>query len=216
LLRASEPTPRSVAGTDGNLSECRGRLPCGGVTVERMRAGCREILFERDASPSRGPLALNPLPAEPFDLSQWSRARVNIDYHIDFDANFYSVPYNFCAGPGGSAFDTCLVSFTDNEGIWHSAEVKASTLYEAAALTIAEFRRCGFHGECARTGKTAHHHGENAGHVARGSPQQDRGVAGDRRAESERAGNEGPAEGTAWVVITIGSRTAARWPIPAR
>ena len=38
--------------------------------------------------------ALNPLPAEPFDLSQWSRARVNIDYHIAFDANFYSVPYN--------------------------------------------------------------------------------------------------------------------------
>ena len=31
---------------------------------------------------------------EPFDLSQWSRARVNIDYHVAFDANFYSVPYN--------------------------------------------------------------------------------------------------------------------------
>ena len=38
--------------------------------------------------------ALNPLPAEPFDLSQWSRARVNIDYHIAFDTNYYSVPYN--------------------------------------------------------------------------------------------------------------------------
>jgi len=38
--------------------------------------------------------ALNPLPAEPFDLSQWSRARVNIDYHVVFDTNFYSVPYN--------------------------------------------------------------------------------------------------------------------------
>ena len=38
--------------------------------------------------------ALNPLPAEPFDLSQWSRARVNVDYHIVFDTNYYSVPYN--------------------------------------------------------------------------------------------------------------------------
>ena len=38
--------------------------------------------------------ALNALPAEPFDLSQWSRARVNIDYHIAFDANYYSVPYH--------------------------------------------------------------------------------------------------------------------------
>jgi hypothetical protein len=39
---------------------------------------------------------------------------------------------------------TCLVSFTDSEGIRHSVEVTASTLYEAAALAIAEFRRCGF------------------------------------------------------------------------
>jgi hypothetical protein len=37
--------------------------------------------------------ALRSLPAEPFDMSQWSRALVNIDYHIAFDANFYSVPY---------------------------------------------------------------------------------------------------------------------------
>ena len=37
---------------------------------------------------------MNPLPAEPFDLSQWCRARVNIDYHIAFDTNYYSVPYN--------------------------------------------------------------------------------------------------------------------------
>ena len=27
-------------------------------------------------------------------MSQWSRARVNIDYHVAFDDNFYSVPYN--------------------------------------------------------------------------------------------------------------------------
>jgi hypothetical protein len=39
---------------------------------------------------------------------------------------------------------TCLVSFTDSEGIRHAVEVAASSLYEAAALAIAEFRRCGF------------------------------------------------------------------------
>ena len=26
-------------------------------------------------------------------MSQWLRATVNIDYHIAFDGNFYSVPY---------------------------------------------------------------------------------------------------------------------------
>jgi hypothetical protein len=39
---------------------------------------------------------------------------------------------------------SCLVSFADSEGIRHAVEVAASSLYEAAALGIAEFRRCGF------------------------------------------------------------------------
>jgi transposase len=37
--------------------------------------------------------ALQPLPAERYDLSHWSQARVNIDYHVAFDGNWYSVPY---------------------------------------------------------------------------------------------------------------------------
>jgi hypothetical protein len=38
----------------------------------------------------------------------------------------------------------CLVSFTDSENIRHAVEVSATTLYEAAVLAMAEFRRCGF------------------------------------------------------------------------
>ena len=37
----------------------------------------------------------------------------------------------------------CLVSFTDTERIRHTAEVSASSLFEAAALGVAEFKRCG-------------------------------------------------------------------------
>lgn len=55
----------------------------------RKREGSRASLFAALDQP-----ALKPLPLEPFDMSQWSRAKVNIDYHIVFDANFYSVPYN--------------------------------------------------------------------------------------------------------------------------
>ena len=54
----------------------------------RKRSGSRATLFASLDQP-----ALRPLPAAPFDLSEWSRARVNIDYHVAFDANFYSVPY---------------------------------------------------------------------------------------------------------------------------
>jgi hypothetical protein len=55
----------------------------------RKREGSRASQFTVLDKP-----VLNPLPAERFDLSQWSRARVNIDYHIVFDTNYYSVPYN--------------------------------------------------------------------------------------------------------------------------
>jgi transposase len=55
----------------------------------RKREGSRATEFSTVDKP-----ALSPLPAERFDLSQWSRARVNIYYHIAFDTNYYSVPYN--------------------------------------------------------------------------------------------------------------------------
>src|SRR5437762_1791141 len=55
----------------------------------RKKDGTRASVWEAVDKP-----ALKPLPTEPFDLSEWSRARVNIDYHVTFDANLYSVPYN--------------------------------------------------------------------------------------------------------------------------
>jgi len=38
----------------------------------------------------------------------------------------------------------CRVSFTDSEAVSHSVEVIAGSLYEAAVLALAPFRRCGF------------------------------------------------------------------------
>jgi transposase len=37
--------------------------------------------------------ALRPLPASPYEVGLWSRARVHLDYHIAHDDRFYSVPY---------------------------------------------------------------------------------------------------------------------------
>jgi transposase len=55
----------------------------------RKREGSRASVFESLDKP-----ALRTLPGDSFDMSQWSRARVNIDYHVAFDDNLYSVPYN--------------------------------------------------------------------------------------------------------------------------
>jgi transposase len=53
----------------------------------KKRPGCRASLFEELDRP-----ALKPLPALRFELRDWAKARVNIDYHVEFDFHFYSVP----------------------------------------------------------------------------------------------------------------------------
>lgn len=39
--------------------------------------------------------ALLPLPERPFEMADWKTAKVAIDYHVQFDNHFYSVPYRF-------------------------------------------------------------------------------------------------------------------------
>lgn len=51
-------------------------------------AGSRESLFVTLDRP-----ALRALPARPYEFAAWKRARVNIDYHVQVDGAFYSVPY---------------------------------------------------------------------------------------------------------------------------
>jgi len=48
----------------------------------------RRHLFETIDRP-----ALLPLPAYPYEYAQWKQATVNIDYHIEADKHFYSVPH---------------------------------------------------------------------------------------------------------------------------
>ena len=50
--------------------------------------GSRRSLFENLDRP-----ALKPLPADRYEYAEWRKARVNIDYHIEVDSRFYSVPH---------------------------------------------------------------------------------------------------------------------------
>jgi transposase len=50
--------------------------------------GCRESLFFALDRP-----ALKPLPAQPYEYAEWKQARVSLDYHIEVDRHYYSVPY---------------------------------------------------------------------------------------------------------------------------
>lgn len=50
--------------------------------------GCRASAFAALDAP-----ALKPLPATRYEISRWKSAKVNIDYHVEFDAHYYSVPH---------------------------------------------------------------------------------------------------------------------------
>jgi transposase len=47
----------------------------------------RRELFELVDQP-----ALKPLPATPYEFALWKKARISIDYHVEYDGVFYSVP----------------------------------------------------------------------------------------------------------------------------
>ncbi|MER8983485.1 hypothetical protein [Mesorhizobium sp. M0870] len=48
----------------------------------------RRHVFETIEQP-----ALAALPPEDYQFAEWRLARVSIDYHVEFDSFFYSVPY---------------------------------------------------------------------------------------------------------------------------
>ena len=50
--------------------------------------GSRHSAFEELDKPF-----LRPLPAEPYVLATWKKAKVNIDYHVEIDGHYYSVPH---------------------------------------------------------------------------------------------------------------------------
>ena len=55
--------------------------------MEHLQKSRRQLFEELDQP------VLHPLPQEPYEYATWKNARVNIDYHVEFEKHFYSVPY---------------------------------------------------------------------------------------------------------------------------
>ena len=53
----------------------------------RKMPGSRRALFEELDRP-----ALRPLPAQPYEFAEWKTVKVHVDYHVEFDRHYYSVP----------------------------------------------------------------------------------------------------------------------------
>jgi len=75
----------SLAELNAAIRECLERLN----THPMRRTGqSRQELFQAADRPQ----AL-PLPEQPYEYAEWRNARVNIDYHIEVDHHYYSVPF---------------------------------------------------------------------------------------------------------------------------
>jgi transposase len=75
-------------------------------SLEELNAAIAELVVELNARPFKklpgnrasafqrlDRPALKPLPATAFQYASWKKARVNIDYHVEVQGHFYSVPY---------------------------------------------------------------------------------------------------------------------------
>lgn len=58
--------------------------------VLRRVGQTRRQLFEEIDRP-----ALKPLPAQPYVYAEWRRRRAGLDYHVEIERHYYSVPYRF-------------------------------------------------------------------------------------------------------------------------
>jgi transposase len=75
----------SVAELDAAVAEL---LPSLNNRPFKKLPGCRRDAFEKLDAPY-----LRTLPATRFVLAEWKRAGVNIDYHVEYDGHYYSVPH---------------------------------------------------------------------------------------------------------------------------
>src|SRR6516164_7467348 len=55
--------------------------------MRRLGVSRRDLFLELDKP------ALTPLPTEPYEYAQWRVRRVGLDYHVDIDGHYYSVPH---------------------------------------------------------------------------------------------------------------------------
>jgi transposase len=54
----------------------------------KKRDGCRSSVFESIERP-----ALRPLPTKRYEFATWKKAKVHLDYHVEIERAYYSVPY---------------------------------------------------------------------------------------------------------------------------
>ena len=94
----------------------------------RKREGNRAALFEAIDRP-----ALQPLPAHRYVVSDWKTVRASIDYHVEVDRHFYSVPYQLAGRQLEARFTSTTVEiFHDGKRI--ASHARSSAAYRHTTI----------------------------------------------------------------------------------
>jgi transposase len=86
LARLRNATFFSLAELNTRIAELLEEL--NARPMRKLGNATRRELYERYDRP-----ALRPLPSEVYEMRQWEQVRVNLDYHIEFEKHYYSVPH---------------------------------------------------------------------------------------------------------------------------
>lgn len=80
----------------------------------RKMEGCRRSAFEKIDQP-----ALRPLPESPYELAVFAEAKIGINYHVEYDGFFYSLPYELRGKPCTiRATKDTIEIFIKGERVW--------------------------------------------------------------------------------------------------
>ena len=95
----------------------------------RKRPGSRATLFAELDRP-----ALQPLPTQRYVLAYWKTVRANIDYHVEVDRHYYSVPYQL-AGQKLEARSTAGTVEIFHKGKRVASHVRNSAAYRHTTIS---------------------------------------------------------------------------------
>jgi transposase len=144
----------SVAEVNVAITELRDRI---NNRPFRKREGTRASLFAELDRP-----ALQPLPGQRYQLAEWKKVRANIDYHVEVDRHFYSVPYQLI----GMQLEARFTAFTVeifHRGIRVASHPRSSAAYRHT--TIAEHRPKSHQAHLEWTPSRLIHWAESVGHA---------------------------------------------------
>lgn len=110
----------SIGELNGAIAELLERL---NQRPFRKRQGTRASLFAALDHP-----ALKPLPVERYTAAEWKSCRANIDYHIEVDRHYYSVPYQL-AGQQLEARATHSTVEIFHRGVRIASHVRSALAY---------------------------------------------------------------------------------------